>query len=46
MVKEANLVAQSPALKRDQFIKQLEKRVGELERASRAEGPIKMEVRG
>jgi hypothetical protein len=46
MVKEANLVAQSPALKRDQFIKQLEKRVGELERASRAEGLIKMEVRG
>jgi predicted DNA-binding transcriptional regulator AlpA len=46
MVKEANLVVQSPALKRDQFVKQLEKRAGELERASRAEGPIKMEVRG
>jgi hypothetical protein len=32
MVKEANLVAQSSTLKRDQFVKRLEKRVAELER--------------
>jgi transcriptional regulator with XRE-family HTH domain len=46
MVKEANLVAQSPALKRDQFVKQLTKRAKEMERSVGAEGPIKMEVRG
>lgn len=40
MVKEANLVAQSKSLRRDQFVKQLEKRAAEFER----EGSIKMEV--
>lgn len=32
MVREANLVAQSQTLKRDQFVKQLEKRAAEFER--------------
>lgn len=45
MVKEANLVAQSHTLKRDQFVKQLTKRAKEMERSAGAEGPIKMEVR-
>ncbi|HEY4941120.1 MAG TPA: hypothetical protein VII56_06805 [Rhizomicrobium sp.] len=42
LVKEANLVAQSQALKRGQLVKRLEKRAAEF---LRDEGPIKMEVK-
>jgi predicted DNA-binding transcriptional regulator AlpA len=45
MVKEANLVAQSHTLRRDQFVKQLTKRAKEMEQSVSAKGPIKMEVR-
>jgi hypothetical protein len=41
IIKEANLVLHSPRFRRDEFVKQLEKRAAELER----EAPIKMEVR-
>jgi hypothetical protein len=43
VVKEANLVAQARELKRDQRIRQLQRRTKAL---GRTEGPIRMEVKG